>query len=685
MKLYVASLLFLLSSLFVEVASFAETQPQTAAPTSIDKTPFYLEFEQRVALSYILEAYGKSTQERQAIANRAVDFFKATYERKVQRIKVSNFNEFLQAFRGPWPNTESLNLDLEYIEKMPSRGITLYVSDSPRIQRKIDAYVSWQYQQILKTTGKDFSPTKIAEMIATGADDETLKDYLFSRTDVLLKKQFDLLQKIGNKISNNELGDAVDPQMKILLSTLFNEYYSRLSLDSQKLILSTFLGANLFADDLDKFEMMVINSGPIFQKLLQVFARRDWKPRLKELFRRLEKNARPVPEFQVKELFQKEMKNYDFTSFEVKKLAVATMKEAHRAKIRWNGKIVDAVASFLKPGIAERVFEDSRILKEIAPILDNNVEFQNSGAPPFAPIAEDLSRTVLDELDLNATVERQEKGKIAYTTEIPLKMTGYKTVLDLGVPGIFKPKTATTEFMVQELAFGGSAESVFTSYEDLAPDLKQRTFEALAYQWLYEAFLGTGQFHSDMHPGNFLVRLSADAIHIRVLDWGMGGTLSRDMQNQMLLLGLGITSNNPDMIAQAYVELSDEPRNQISPAQFKKRVLQHFHEIRNFEDSHDMTKWTSWAMAEGLRFPYEFVGLNRGLVTIMELVKNSGSNWSLDDLVDQLAKKNSKNIYQRLREENVKRSDMFRVLLEKMGAVKNKFTPPVCSEIFLTQ
>jgi predicted unusual protein kinase regulating ubiquinone biosynthesis (AarF/ABC1/UbiB family) len=630
--------------------SFAGAEPATASD------PLYLSFEQRVLLSYALLAQGQPEVKKEEIVQRLNELKKKNLAKGPQVIQVRNFDEFLKSYRGDWPGTNSLDKDLTLIENAQPRGLITYKSPSPRIQQKIDAYIQTQtaalYQmgQQNKNKVSSYQSEISAGLMAFAATPGLLQSEqaqlamekrLLTISDSLVSEQIQELDHIGEKIAQSDFGAGSDPSMKIVLETMMSEYFSRLSPESKKQIVSAFLGGDLKANDIEKFEVMVQNSGPQMQKTLQVIARQgDLAPEMLAIFRELESSVKSVPWVQVQEILAHEKGNYHFTYFERKPLGVGTMAQVHRAKILVNGQRKDVVVRFIKPDIEKRVMEDHKILVEVAKILDDNPEFKKTGMPKLGPLVDDITKTVTAELDQNATVQRQLTAKKAYEKELPFKTDAYKGTLKIHVPDIY-PAPGPSQLMVQEMVIGSKLDKEAQTYQETIPELKKTVIEQMAQVWLQEVLFGTGFYHSDLHQGNFMVRVGEPSIQLNILDYGMGGTLSPQLQAQVLVLGAGTELLNAKLISQAFWQISDKNKNTLSEQQFRSLVAAKVQKVSSGQESlQGIDRWAAWAMDQGIGLPYEFVNLNRGLVIVSKLLEDSGSRETMTSLTRKLALKN---------------------------------------------
>lgn len=645
----------------------------------------YLSLEQRIVLSYAVQAYGLPENQQEVYLERAQAYIQKALVLPPATIKVANFNEFLAHFRGEWPSTNSLEQDLLILESKPIRPLfTNYVA-SPRVRRQIEAYMAEQVSEAAQWLHGAKVP-----LAASLGKLPMLRKFVVQLGSQVTEGFFTEFDQLGGKMSQSSQVWGDDLMMRKLLETLFGEYFSRLSLDSKKLIVSSFVGGNLRMSDLEKFETLIQNSGPSLQKLLQIVARqRGMDPELKRVLQRLESSVRPVPWVQVQELLMKEAGAERFVSFERKPLGVGSMAQVHRAKIKnpQGGRSGDVVVRFIKPGIAARVAEDGRILQAVAQILDSSKDFAAVGGPKLKPLVEEVTRTVEAELHQDETKLRQIQGKVFYDRDVAVNTPGYKGELHIRVPKILEisESNPSSQLMIQEMVFGKKLESEYRAYQDIMPHLKQAVSEAIAAMWAEEVLFGKGFYHSDLHQGNFLVQVTDAAIKVNVLDFGMGGLLPREMQNQVLVLAAGIDSLNTKLIVDSFWKIAkDADRVGVSKEELSIQVTQVLNEIKTHQRAEmDLEKWTIWMTDRGFSLPYDFVNLNRGLVIINKMLKEAGSPYDATQIMRRIAIRQPINLLRRLVvEEKVPKLDLLKLgwvqtgLLLKGGAVR-------CEAVFL--
>ncbi|WP_374030111.1 AarF/UbiB family protein [Bdellovibrio bacteriovorus] len=638
-----------------------------AAP---EATGLHLSFEQRLAITYALLAQGESEEKKQEILKRAKNYFSGVSQQEIQTVKVKNFDEFLKLFKGSWPNTHSVDLDVALIEKQGARALMVFEAESPRVQRQIDRYIEWQQNQLAEMSGANKANlnteaigARVMGLLQNPNGQQIAEKWALAESDAILSEKMKELDRVGEKMASSSFAQQQDATMRIFMETMFSEYFSRLSSDSKKLIVSSYLGGDLNISDIKKFEVMVQNSGPQLQKLLQVVARQaDLSPEMLEVFRGLENSVRPVPWVQVEEILKNEKSNFKFTYFERKALGVGTMAQVHRAKILVDGERKDVVVRFIKPGIAERVEEDKRVLTHVAEILDANPEFRKTGAPKLTPIIEDITATVTAELSQEDTVARQKLAKTRYDKTVFMKTPEYKNYIEFNVPKIYDSKEKS-QFMVQELVIGKKLDKEAAIYAEVAPQLKRGIIEEMAKVWAFEVLFGGGFYHSDLHQGNFMIQLTEPKIRVNVLDYGMGGVISSEMQKQVMVLGAGTELNSHELVARAFWKLSNKEKNSVNETQFKSLVRARMNDvISGKEPNRSLEHWTAWAMDNGLKLPYEFISLNRGIVIVNKLLADAGSTLTLTSLMKTFAKSNPLLVYKKLvLEEKVSHKDLIKL------------------------
>lgn len=632
------------------------------------KDALYLSYEQRVILSYLLSGANESHERQLEIAQRLEQIVTRYAEMPTEVVKVSKFSDFLEIYRGQWPNSYSLESDLNLLEKSPLRGPVRFEASTKELEQEIKRFVENQNHQLAEKLGRpDLVEILTASQSLSKVPRGMLLNFIqhqnldpevkermifkgFSEVSELLNDNIKEIERTGQDIVKGGNIRIPNEGMKIFLSVAFSEYFQRLSPDSKKQIVSLYMGNNLNATQMERFESMVLASGPQFQKLLQVVARESGlSPELMEIFKKLESKASSIPAPIVRDLFEAEKENYRWVSYELKPLGTGTMAQVHRGVIETEQGRRNVVIRFLKPEIERRVQEDYNILKELAPILDNNPDMKKAGMPAIGPLVDDLNRTVTDELNLQDTINNQKKGREVYNRQGHMNAGVYKNTIEIYVPAVIESKFGNSNLMVQELIEGDKLDRVAEQWRDLAPDLKKAVVEELSKVWIEEVIFRSGFFHSDLHQGNFLVQLTEPKVRLSILDFGMSGQISKEMQKQFLTLAGGVELLKADLIADSFLKLSLKSKNTITETDFLVKVVERAKSLDRYSPDNTLSKWTVWAMDHGIKFPYNFVSLNRGLGILDKLLEESGSEKRITDLAKKMAPRYGMNIVSTLR------------------------------------
>lgn len=664
-------------------------------------TPFYLSFEQRVILSYLVQASGNSKADVKKIAKRWKKYLlNQTENMEVRTVVVKNFEQFLEQYRGVWPDSHSLSEDLDILEKLPPRDFIRYVGKSQKVQKQISDYL--RYQQ-----------TKFENLLRAELPDQTLKmlydsilplnnylntDLIYDLSEVEIKAFIKLFNKslsaiplkavefmmssasdriaaklkeidtAGEHVSRELSSTVKDPMIRIYFSTLIQEYFKRLKIDYKKEIVSQYLGQNLEMSQVDKFKIMIQNSGPIFQKFLQVASLSKTLPaKFKVLLKELQTAVRAVPFFKIEKILENERDNYEIKNFERKALGVGAMNEVHRAKIVHpiTRELINVAIAFQKPGVLTKILEDEKNIYEIAELMDKNPELIKLSAPKIAPLIDDIVAGVNTELDREGTIQRQKLGYKNYSGKTDwIKSDHFKTKIVYQVPEIIEAKTNTSKVIVMELVQGESLEKAAQPYTKLVPDLERLIVESLASLWAKSSFLESGFYHSDLHPGNVLVKITDEAIFIKIIDYGMGGVFSADNMKQSFLLGASLELLKANLIAKTFWNLSDSTKNKISFEEFLVLTNTRVAETKQNGVPYSINEWIGWATQNGIKLDYSYVDLQRGVTILNQTLEAYSSKLTIAKIISNESKKSPLKILKLLSDRN---SGLTKMDLIKLG------------------
>lgn len=615
---------------------------------------FYLSLEEKFLVNYLILGAGKAPSEKLEIIKKIEQLFQSASRQAPLVIKVQNFNEFIENFRGQWPTGVSIQEALKLAHhRYPNLRLRVYTSDSSRVQRKIDAFLLAHFKDLQQAIGTKSVESFVESLKSQsqiniqlhGTKDNPLKIsdeirlMLFEKPEMAFHAAMERFSSVGQSIAQSDMIKLKHEGLQAFLQKALTLYFNELSPEVKTEILANYLNGNLRANEIEQFKIMVMNSGPQFQKLLQIISREaGLGAELQVVFKELESSVQAMPKEHVERLLQSEMQNYKIVSFEYKPLGVGTMAQVHRAKIiDANGKVQNVIVRFLKPQIEDRILMDKKILAKLGPIVDADPAYRNSGFPALTPLVDDLSNTVQAELNLKQTIELQLLAKAAYETERLVNFGGYKNYVHIRVPGIVRTE-GHSSLMVQDMAFGKKLDKAAQELEGLIPNFKQKIAEEIATIWTEEVLFKSGFFHSDLHQGNFLVNFKEQAIDVTILDYGMAGTISKEIQAKALGLGIGIELLKTEAISEGFWALSMQGKDLINRTQFESLVAERVKKIKCGELPNDtFEKWTAWAIDQGLRYPPEFISLNRGLIIIQGMLTEAQSPKTITSIAKSAA------------------------------------------------
>jgi predicted unusual protein kinase regulating ubiquinone biosynthesis (AarF/ABC1/UbiB family) len=645
----------ILSTLLWAISLFAAT-PQQAKP-------LYLSYEKRLILTYLLAGAGESEEQQLKLATRLERMMARYVSTPVVEKPIHNFDEFLQIYKGPWPDSYSVASDLQLIETVSFRGPVSYRAvtadgrDNPALQGQIEGFIRSQNQRMLEGARQVEAPITILnpladqllESRAKGASLQDRRTWIllgFNKATEILQQQFKLFETVGVQIANSNALDGLDGPSRLFLETVLKEYFTRTSVKTKKQMISRFMGLSLTSGPTEKFKMMLMASGPQFQKFLQIVASGAGlkNSEVKDIIELMLSKVFPIPGPIAQKLFESERGRYNWVSYELKPLGTGTMAQVHKGIIRTPHGDLPVVIRFLKPEIEDRVAEDARILAEIAEVMDADPRFKAAGFPKLKPMVADLNKTVADELILSSTVKLQKAARNVYNRTTVLKTDGYKNFLRINVPYLIDGGE-DSKLMVQELVIGRMMKTEIMPYQEMLPHLGKSIIENIAIPWAGEAFFRSGVYHADLHQGNFLVNITDEEIVLSPLDFGMGGVLWPELQEQLVLFAIGIEMDRPELIAKAlWMAGASRPQN-LTLERFIKKVAIRAARIRQGAmKQDDSSEWLNWAMDEGIVLPYELVNLNRGITILDQALAEVGSDLTIAKISEKLAPKMGRSI-----------------------------------------
>lgn len=354
------------------------------------------------------------------------------------------------------------------------------------------------------------------------------------------------------------------------------------------------------ADDLERM-------GPTFIKFGQLLSSRPDllpEPYLKALAR-LQDKVKPFPYIEVEQIVASELGvriSKAFSFFSEKHLAAASLGQVHLAALR-DGRAV--VVKVQRPEIRQQIAEDFEVLEEIANFFDEHTEIGKRYR--FGKILAEFKSTLLQELDYqreasNLTTLSANLKQFPHI-HVPLPVSDYSSRHVLTMDYVQGAKITALSPLAR-LGINGDV-------------LAEELFQAYLKQVLVDGF-----FHADPHPGNIFL---TDDGRLALLDLGMTGRLTTNMQENLLRLLLAVSEGNSDDAVKIVLRIS-ETGDDFKEADFRKQTNDFISEQRDQSLKHHnlgeaLLKMSRAAAETGLYVPTELTILGKTLLQLEEVGK----------------------------------------------------------------
>lgn len=343
--------------------------------------------------------------------------------------------------------------------------------------------------------------------------------------------------------------------------------------------------------------------GPTFIKLGQLLSTRPdlVPPAYAAALARLQDRVEPFDGEDAERMVTEELGvrvSKAFASFDRTPLAAASLGQVHRAVLR-DGRMV--AVKVQRPGIREQIVRDLDALEDVVTFMDRHTKGGRKYEP--ARVLEEFRRTLLSELDYHREARNMATldANLAEFERIivPRPVEDYSTGRVLTMEYVRGRNIGKLSPLARMEADGRAlAEDLFRAY------LKQ--------------ILVDGFFHGDPHPGNVFL---TDDGRLALLDLGMVGTLSPDLQQHLLRMILAVSEGRGDEAAQATIE-AGERRGHFDEGRFTSDVKTFVGDFATASSARDiqvgrvMLDVTRSAAENGIRLPVEMTMLGRALLAL---------------------------------------------------------------------
>jgi predicted unusual protein kinase regulating ubiquinone biosynthesis (AarF/ABC1/UbiB family) len=242
-------------------------------------------------------------------------------------------------------------------------------------------------------------------------------------------------------------------------------------------------------------------------------------------------------------------------------------------------------------------------LEQIAAFLDGHTAFGRRHR--FLVILEEFRLTIQQELNY----EREAHNLIAFGRNLK----EFKLIqVPQPVPDYFTRSILTMDEMDgQKITSLGPL-----ALRDLkGPALAEELFKAYLQQVLVD-----GLFHADPHPGNVFVTKDG---RIALIDLGMVGHTSPEMQENLLKILLAISEGNGEAAAETAIRMSEKLEEFAAP-EFRRRItqlvaLQRDQGLEQLNVGRSLLEVSGIAQEDGLIVPSELVLLGKTMLQLDEV------------------------------------------------------------------
>lgn len=251
---------------------------------------------------------------------------------------------------------------------------------------------------------------------------------------------------------------------------------------------------------------------------------------------RLQDRVEPFPFSEVETIVADELGvriSRAFTEFEEVPMAAASLAQVHRASLRDGTSVAVKVQ---RPGIRREIDRDLEIFDQIVAVLSSHTEVGR--AYDLEGMARELRRSLNRELDYLREANHLRR--------LERNLQEFERLV---VPTPIEDYT-TSRVLTMELVQGTKIDklSPLVRLEIPGKELADELFRAYLRQILVDGF-----FHADPHPGN--VFLTPDH-RIALIDLGMVGHVSPELQEQLLKLLVALSSGKGEDAAEIALRLS---------------------------------------------------------------------------------------------------------------------------------
>ncbi len=362
-----------------------------------------------------------------------------------------------------------------------------------------------------------------------------------------------------------------------------------------------------------RFRDLLAELGPTFIKLGQILSSRPdiLPPDFITELSTLQDDAPAMPYDEVARLIEQGLGKpvaQLFASIDPQPLATASIAQVHRARLLplvpgapgAEGEGASVVIKVQRPGIEAQIKSDTDLLSYVARFLEGVIE--ETGIYTPSGIVSEFRQAMLTELDFHNEADNIDEFAKNHR-ERPYVV----------IPQLHRTLSCKTVITLGELV-GVKLSEVLKDPGNSRWDRKQLAKNIIDAS--FHQLFTDGLFHGDPHPGNMIV---LEGNRLGLLDFGLVGRMSKQMQESIILLVLSISLRDPDTVARLLYKVGI-PDQRINLHQFRTDIhdiLERYLglKISEVDSSSLMRDLVELALKYKIKIPKEYAVLSKASAT----------------------------------------------------------------------
>ena len=394
-----------------------------------------------------------------------------------------------------------------------------------------------------------------------------------------------------------------------------------------------------------RFRLMLEELGPTFIKFGQLLSSRpdlisrDYVEELKTLQDRCES----LPFSKIREVIEGAFGQPVETLFErleEEPLATASIAQVHRGRTKDGRRVVIKVR---RPGISEQIRRDIDLLYRLARLLDAVVAESELTEP--VGIVREFDRALSQELNF-----QNEAANIREFASL------HRTRTEIVLPQVIDRLSSSDVLTMTELSG--------VPFSRLPDGVDKPAIAERIVQEAFDQVFVDGVFHADPHPGNLMY---CGPGRYGILDLGLLGRLTPDMQENLVVLALAVAVRDADTVARTLYRLS-RSTERVDLAGIRRDTEHLFsryldRSIKDVDSVLVAQEILNLGMKHRLRIPPEYTMLGRASATLEGIVRELHPDLDIGEVVRPYAERL---LVERMAPEDVQ-GGVYRALLQLQG------------------